>query len=110
VAWRFEVPVGHTGDRRAWDAVLLVGLVEIAVEAETRPRDVQSMQRRLAAKRRDDPGISSVVLLLAATRYNRALVREYGDALKADLPLSGLAILGALAAGHEPGGSGVVLV
>jgi transcriptional regulator with XRE-family HTH domain len=109
VAWRFEVPVGHVGDQRAWDAVLLIGRDQVAVEAETRPRDVQVLQRRLAAKRRDDPEIAAVVLLLAATRYNRALLKEYGPALRADFPLDGGSVLAALAEGRGPGGSGIVL-
>lgn len=110
VAWRFEVPVGKTGDQRAWDAVMLVGAVEIGVEAETRPRDLQALQRRLALKLRDDPGISQVVLLLANTRSNRSLAREHGDALRADLPLAAQDLLTALAEGRDPGGSGMVLV
>jgi transcriptional regulator with XRE-family HTH domain len=110
VAWRFEVPVGHAGDLRAWDAVLLIGAHELAVEAETRPRDVQALQRRLAAKLRDDPGVSGVVLLLADTRHNRSLMKEHGAALRTDLALPSEAILGALAEGRDPGGSGIVLV
>jgi transcriptional regulator with XRE-family HTH domain len=110
VAWRFEVPVGRAGDLRAWDAVMLVESIEVAVEAETRPRDVQALQRRLAAKRRDDPGVSSVVLLLANTRHNRTLMKEQEAALRADLPLPAQSMLRALAEGRDPGGSGVVLV
>lgn len=110
VSWRFEVPVGHVGDQRAWDAVMLIGTRELAVEAETRPRDVQALQRRLAAKRRDDPGISSVVLLLANTRHNRNLMKESREALSADLPQAGQTILTALAEGRDPGGSGIVLL
>ena len=110
IAWRFEVPVGHLGDQRAWDAVMLVNSVQIAIEAETRPRDVQSLQRRVAAKRRDDAGVSSVVLLMANTRHNRGLMVECGDGFRADLPLPAESILRALADGKDPGGSGVVLV
>ena len=110
IAWRFEVPVGRAGDQRAWDAVLLVGPAELGLEAETRPRDVQALQRRMALKRRDDPAISSVVLLLANTRHNRNLLREHGEALRADFPLAGPTILAALAAGRDPGGSGIVLI
>lgn len=109
VAWRFEVPVGNAGDRRAWDAVMLLGSVQIAVEAETRPRDVQALQRRLAAKRRDDLEVANVVLLLSDTRHNRELMKEHGQALRADLPLLGRAIIEALSQGRDPGGSGVVL-
>jgi putative N-acetylmannosamine-6-phosphate epimerase len=75
------------GDRRAWDAVLLIGTAQIAVEAETRPRDVQALQRRIALKRRD-----------------------HGEALMADLPMGSAAILTALTEGRRPEGSGVVLV
>ena len=109
IAWRFEVPVGNLGDQRAWDAVMLIGSVQIAVEAETRPSDVQALQRRLAAKRRDDPEIAGVILLLSKTRYNRALLREHGDALRADLPLPTGALIESLATGQSPGGSGIVL-
>lgn len=109
IAWRFEVPLGRTGDQRAWDAVLLIGSSQIAVEAETRPRDVQALQRRISLKRRDDPGIASVVLLLADTRYNRSLFREYGEAFLADLPLAATEIMAALKVGRDPGGSGIVL-
>ena len=110
VAWRFEVPLPIAGDLRAWDAVLLIGTAQIAVEAETRPRDIQALQRRVALKRRDDPGIGAVVLLLADTRHNRELVRDHGDALGADLPLGSAAILAALGEGRQPAGSGLVLV
>jgi hypothetical protein len=109
IAWRFEVPIGRAGDPRAWDAVMLIETAEVAVEAETRPRDVQALQRRVALKRRDDPGVSGVVLLLADTRHNRNLLRQQGKALCADFPMAPRGILQALAEGRDPGGSGVVL-
>jgi transcriptional regulator with XRE-family HTH domain len=109
IAWRFEVPLGRIGDQRAWDAVLLIGSSQVAVEAETRLRDVQALQRRISLKRRDDPGIASVILLLADTRHNRKLLREYGEAFRADLPLAATEIVVALKTGRDPGGSGVVL-
>jgi transcriptional regulator with XRE-family HTH domain len=110
VAQRFEVPLPLPGDARAWDLVLSVGTAQFAVEAETRPRDVQAMQRRIALKRRDDPGISAVVLLLADTRHNRLVLREHGPALLVDFPVPGSAMTTALAEGRDPGGSGIVLV
>ena len=90
--------------------MIAVAGVRIAVEAETRPRDVQELQRRLASKMRDDPSISSVILLLSDTRHNRALVRDHGEVLRVDLPLPASAILAALAEGRNPGGSGIVLI
>jgi transcriptional regulator with XRE-family HTH domain len=110
IAWRYEVPVGHVGDPRAWDAVLLIGRVQVAVEAETRPSDVQALQRRLAGKRRDDPEVASVILLLADTRHNRVLIKEHGPALEADLPMTSIAVMAALARGSTPGGNGIVLL
>jgi transcriptional regulator with XRE-family HTH domain len=110
IAWRFEVPLGQTGDQRAWDVVLLIGAAQFAVEAETRPRDIQALQRRVALKRRDDPEISGVLLLLADTRHNRALVREHGGALRADFPASAGEILTTLKEGRIPDGSGILLV
>ncbi len=38
--WRVEVPVGQPGDPRAWDAVLESRAARVALEAETRLRDV----------------------------------------------------------------------
>jgi len=71
---------------------------------------VQALQRRVALKRRDDPNITGVVLLLADTRHNRDLLREHGEALRTDFPVDGSRFLAALAAGRIPGGSGVVLL
>jgi len=36
--WRTEVPLPLAGDRRAWDALIVVGAVSIGIEAETRRR------------------------------------------------------------------------
>jgi transcriptional regulator with XRE-family HTH domain len=110
VAWRFEVPVGGAGDLRAWDAVLLIGTNQFAVEAETRLREVQELQRRLSLKRRDDREVSGVLLLLADTRNNRRLAREHGEDLRSDFPLPAREILTALADGRCPNGSGIALL
>jgi hypothetical protein len=90
--------------------VIAVAGARIAVEAETRPRDVQELQRRLASMMRDDPSISSLILLLSDTRHNRALVRDHGEVMRADLSLPASAILADLAEGRNPGGSGIVLI
>jgi hypothetical protein len=89
---------------------MLIGHVQIAVEAETRPRDVQALQRRLASKRRDDPQIAGVVLLLANTRHNRALAKEHVEALRTDFPVSASTLMAALAGGRYPGGNGFILI
>ena len=110
VAVRTEVPLPTPGDLRAWDLVLVIGSGRIAVEAETRPRDVQSLLRRVQLKLRDDPAITSVVLLLADTRHNRSLLREHGETLRSAFPQQGPRILCALGQGQDPGGSGIVLL
>ncbi len=80
------------------------------VEAETRPRDVQALQRRVALKRRDDPGIEHVILLLSDTRHNRQLMRDHGEALRADFPGQARELLAALRAGEPLSESGVLLI
>ena len=105
-----EVPLPIPGDDRAWDLVLTVGSAQIAVEAETRPRDVQALLRRIATKRRDDPRIAHLILALADTRHNRLLLREHGRELLGESPLGSDQILGSLREGRDPGGSGIVLM
>jgi hypothetical protein len=117
------VPIPIARDQRAWDAVLEVAdgartsgepataaSTRIAIEAETRLRDVQELQRRVALKRRDDASIASVVLLIAATRSNRSIVKEHAQALEADYPVSGRAILDSLAHARLPPANGLVLL
>lgn len=107
---RSEVPLPTPGDMRAWDMVLAVTTGLVAVEAETRPRDVQALLRRVELKLRDDPAIKSAVLLLADTRHNRALVREHGEILRANFPQDARQTLRALGQGIDPGGSGIILL
>ena len=106
--WRTEVPFPNPGDRRAWDALVLVAGARIGVEAETRARDAQELQRRLSLKRRDG-GADHLILLLADTRHNRAFLRAAGEGLLADFPLDGRTALARLAAGQDPGGSAIIL-
>ena len=109
LGWRTEVPVAGSGDRRAWDAVILGPGWRVPVEAETRIRDVQACTRRLALKRRDD-GADVVILLVADTRHNRRAVRLIAPDLALDFPLGGREALAALAAGEKPAGSAIVLL
>jgi hypothetical protein len=109
VRWRSEVPMPILGDLRAWDAMLTVERRDIGVEAETRPTDLQALERRIALKLRDS-GLDHAILLLADTRHNRALVRAHADALHERFPLPGKACLERLAAGTFPGGSAIVLL
>ena len=106
--WRTEVPVGGRGDLRAWD-VVLDGPASIGVDAETRLHDIQALQRRLELKQRDS-GVGRVILLVAATRHNRAVLREHRAALSSTLPLDTGEVLRALRAGEAPRDSGIVLL
>ncbi|TMF34210.1 MAG: helix-turn-helix transcriptional regulator [Chloroflexi bacterium] len=108
LGWRTEVILTMQGDLRAWDASIS-GFDWIAyVDAETRIRDVQALQRRTMLKRRDT-GTDRVILLIADTRANRAVLRALGSPLLADA-IDGRSILDALAAGRDTGGSGVILL
>lgn len=107
--WRTEVALPNPGDRRAWDALIIVSSVRVGVEAETHARDAQDLQRRLSLKRRDG-GVDHVILLLADTRHNREFLRAAGDGLRADFPIAGETALERLAAAEDPLGSAIILL
>jgi hypothetical protein len=70
-------------------------------EFETRLRDIQAQTRRHNLKRRDDP-VDHFLLVVADTRHNRAVLREFAE-LFADLPRHGTAsLLKALKTGQHP--------
>jgi hypothetical protein len=97
------------GDRRAWDAVIEGRGWRVAVEAETRLRDVQALSRRIALKQRDDR-TDVVILLVADTRHNRHVLRLAALDLAATFPTSGRALMEALSEGRQPSGSAPVLL
>lgn len=107
--WRTEVLLPTAGDQRAWDALVLVSGARVGVEAETRARDSQALQRRLAVKRRDG-GVDHLILLLANTRHNRAFMRVAGHGFMADFPIPGKDALARLEAGRDPLGSAIILL
>ena len=107
--WQTEVPLPNPGDLRAWDALIRVARVRVGVEAETRGRDSQALQRRLALKRRDG-AVDHVILLLADTRHNRGFLRLMDDSFRDAFPVPGPVALEHLAAGRDPGGSSIVLL
>ncbi|MFL5681292.1 MAG: helix-turn-helix domain-containing protein [Chloroflexota bacterium] len=109
LGWRVEVPIAGTADSRAWDAVIFGAGPAIGIEAETRLRDVQAIERRIALKLRDS-GLEPAVLLLADTRSNRAAIRADPDELHATFPVRRRELLRALAEGRDPGGSALVLL
>ncbi len=106
--WKYEVPFPSHGDPRAWDAVVRLDRTSVGIEAETRPRDLQELLRRLALKRRDG-GVDRLVLLLQDGRHNRALVRDGGVQLQAAFPIGSRSALEDLRAGRPPPDDALVL-
>lgn len=114
--WRTEVTFPRFGDLRAWDAVI-GGLrneasrrpVRCAVEAETRPTDVQALDRKLALKERDGRA-DRLILLLADTRHNRAFLRGPGATLRSRFPGDGRRALERIAAGLAPDSNAIILL
>jgi transcriptional regulator with XRE-family HTH domain len=114
LVWRTEVPLPGAGDPRAWDA--MIGSAPgstprwwIPVEAETRPRDVQALLRRLALKARDGR-TEAVILVLARTSGNRDVARRLNALDPGRFTVPPRHALAALAAGGHPGGSTLILL
>jgi transcriptional regulator with XRE-family HTH domain len=108
-AWRAETPMPIPGDLRAWDVALVAPALRVGIDAETRLRDVQAVDRRVMLKLRDS-GFDRAVLLVAATRSNRLAFAAAGDALLANFPISTRPALRALAAGVDPGGNCLIVL
>ena len=107
--WQTEVPLPNPGDLRAWDALISGPNFRIGTEAETRARDGQELERRLARKERDG-SVDAVILLLADTRSNRAFVRDRGATLRARFPVSTADALAALKYPRSLPGNAVLLL
>ncbi len=107
--FRTEVPFPTPDDRRAWDAVVIGGGWRHGVEAETRPRDRQALERRLALKLRDGD-VTSMTLLLLDSRHNRDFVRANRAVLTDRFPVPGRRALELLATGADPGGNSLILL
>ena len=97
------------GDLRAWDLTLELGTLAIGIDAETRLRDVQAVDRRVMLKLRDSR-VSRAIILVGATHGNRVALRGHGAALAANYPVSSGAALRALVAGRDPGGNSVIVL
>jgi len=108
-AWATEVPMAIPGDRRAWDGVATIRGRRAGCEAETRLRDLQALERRLALKARDGD-VEVVLLIVADTAANRQTLATHRDALRTRLPLNGREVLAALGEGRLPSAGGVVVL
>lgn len=102
-----EVPLPILGDRRAWDGVIRGADWTIPIEAETRVRDTQALDRRIQLKLRD-AGFETAILLLLNSAEHRRLVRS--GSLARWLEVEGHDALARLAKGLDPGGSAVILL
>ena len=109
-SWRnhHESPMPVTGDQRAWDR-RLEGPVSIGVEAETRPSDLQALERAINLKQRDS-AVTRCILLISDTDRNRALLRVVLPVLRPNFPLSTRDVLQALRDGRDPGANGLVVL
>jgi hypothetical protein len=107
--WRTEVPLPLPGDPRAWDVVLRGPTVAIGVEAESRLRDIQALDRRVMLKLRDGE-LDRVVILVAATRTNRTVIRDIADSIRSNYPVPSRQALDALVHGRDPGGNAIVVL
>ena len=107
--WRTEVPMPIPGDLRAADAVATIVGCTVIFELWTRLADAQAQTRAALLKGRDLHA-DRVVLVLKATRANREALRQAGPDALASFPLRSRDILGALAAGTDPGANGILFL
>jgi transcriptional regulator with XRE-family HTH domain len=107
--WRTEVPLPIPGDLRAWDATAVNPEIRIGVEAETRLRDLQALDRRLALKARDG-GMDRLVLVVLDSRSNRDTIRSHSDILATRFPVASRRALELLGAGVDPGGNALIVL
>jgi transcriptional regulator with XRE-family HTH domain len=104
-----EVPLPGDREQRAWDVVLVGRDWQHHVEVETRPRDRQALERRMALKVRDG-AVGGVSLVLLDSRWCRDFVRAGADALAARFPVPAAVALAALRTGHDPGAGSILLL
>jgi transcriptional regulator with XRE-family HTH domain len=105
--WSIEVPLPNPGDDRAWDAMVSGPGWRYGVEAETAPRDVQALSRRLALKLRDG-GVDAILLVLPRTRRVREFPAASRAMLNAAFPVPGPTALTRLKDGLDPGGGSII--
>lgn len=108
IRWATEVPLPTAGDLRAWDATAIWS-VRVGIEAETRLRDLQALERRLARKQRDG-GMDRLILLVLDSRSNRQVLQQHPDWATARFRIPGPRALELLGAAVDPGGDALILL
>jgi transcriptional regulator with XRE-family HTH domain len=109
LGWSTEVPMPQPGDLRAWDLVIRGDPWRTGVEAETGPRDAQSLVRRIVLKQRDS-GVDQVILLLRPTAQTKRFLDEASEHIQSVFPGNGRDALGRLMTGLRPDESSVILL
>lgn len=110
LTWQLEVPMPIPGDRRAVDAVVrAIDGAACVIEAITRIHDLQAQLRSIRLKARD-LGIERIVVVVAATARNRALLRQLSDVVGLSFSLDTRAALTTMAAGRIPERDAIILV
>jgi transcriptional regulator with XRE-family HTH domain len=109
--WRvtLEAPVPIAGDLRAVDALMVRGPARIAVEAITRLADLQAQLRAAQLKARDI-GATRLILVVADTNANRAVLVRIRTSLVEAFDLDTRRLLADLAAGRDPGRDGIIVL
>jgi transcriptional regulator with XRE-family HTH domain len=108
ITLRTEVPLRIDRDLRAWDGELQASSGTCKLEAETNLMDLQATERRIALKMADDQ-VQRVLLLVADTRRNRRVLREFREALAVRFPLETRELMRELRAGRLPERSGIIV-
>jgi transcriptional regulator with XRE-family HTH domain len=109
IRWRTEVPFPIAGDLRAWDATAICPAFRAGVEAETRIRDAQALDRRMALKERDGE-MDRLILVVLDSRSNRLALRSAEEVLRARFPVPGVRALALLGAAVDPGGNALIVL
>ena len=110
-AWKvlIEAPIQLAGDLRAVDILLMNDAARIAVEVITRIADLQAQVRAAQLKARDI-GATRLILVIAGTHANRTAVNAARGMLAPAFDLDTRRLMAELAAGHDPGRDGIVVL
>jgi hypothetical protein len=102
------VPIPIVGDPRSGDGLISGEFGDALVEAETHLGDLQAVERQIAAKGRD-LGVDRLILLVADTRHNRAVLAAHPE-IRERFPIETRACLMQLRRGLDPEGDCLVVL